>query len=56
MKEKIVISPNNTKAVEFLKKLKGKKAKIKKHFAQPGTRLSSLKVDFGSSANDSKEH
>jgi len=48
MKEKIIISSTNKKAVEFLKTLKGKKAKIQKHFAQPGARLSSLKVDFGS--------
>lgn len=52
MKERIVISPSNTKAVEFLKAIKAKKAQIQKHFAQPGSKLTSLKVKFD--ANNSK--
>lgn len=47
MKNKIIISPSNKKAIEFIKSLKDKKAQIQKHFAQAG-RLSSLKVDFQS--------
>jgi len=46
MKEKIIISPNNTKAIELLKVVKDKKAQIQKHFAQPGSKLTSLKVKF----------
>ncbi|WP_255154406.1 hypothetical protein [Ferruginibacter sp. HRS2-29] len=54
VKSKIVISPTNTKAIEFIKSLKDKKAQIQKHFAQSG-KLSSLKVDFGNNGkkNDS---
>lgn len=48
MKERIVISPTNKKAIEFLKSIKDKKAQIQKHFAQPGSKLSSLKVKFDS--------
>jgi hypothetical protein len=46
MNNKIVISPSNKKAIEFIKSLKEKKTQIQKHFAQSG-RLNSLKVDFG---------
>ena len=46
MKEKIIISPSNKKAIEFLKEIKAKKSQIQKHFAQPGSKLSSLKVKF----------
>lgn len=46
MKEKIIISPTNTKAIELLKVVKDKKAQIQKHFAQPGSKLTSLKVKF----------
>ena len=46
MKEKILISPSNKSAVEFLKSVKDKKAQIQKHFAQPGSKLSTLKVPF----------
>jgi hypothetical protein len=46
MKEKVIISPNNSRAIELLKVMKDKKAKIQKHFAQPGSKLSSLKVKF----------
>jgi hypothetical protein len=46
MKEKIIISPSNKKAIEFLKAIKAKKSKIQKHFAQPGSKLSTLKVNF----------
>ena len=45
MQNKIIISPSNTKAIEFIKSLKDKKAQIQKHFAQSG-KLSSLKVNF----------
>lgn len=45
MQNKVIISPTNKKAIEFIKSVKDKKAQIQKHFAQPG-RLSSLKVDF----------
>lgn len=48
MKEKIVISPSNKKAIELIKSIKDKKAQIQKHFAQPGSKLSSLKVNFDS--------
>jgi hypothetical protein len=48
MKEKIIISPSNRGAIEFLKVMKMKKSKIRKHFAQPGTKLSSLRVNFDS--------
>jgi hypothetical protein len=48
MKEKIIISPTNNKAIEFLKVVKSKKAQIQKHFAQSGSKLSSLKVKFDS--------
>ena len=47
MNNKIIISPTNKKAIEFIKSIKDKKAQIQKHFAQSG-RLPSLKVDFGS--------
>ncbi|MES1219016.1 MAG: hypothetical protein ABUT20_26145 [Bacteroidota bacterium] len=47
MKEKIVISPTNQKAIEFFKSLKEKKAQIQKHFAQAG-KLNSPKVKFES--------
>lgn len=47
MNEKIIISPSNKKAIEFVKSLKDKKAQMQKHFAQPGP-LSSLKVKFDS--------
>ena len=47
MNEKIIISPSNKKAIEFIKSLKDKKAQIQKHFAQSG-KLSSLKVKFDS--------
>ncbi len=50
MKEKIVISPTNKKAIELLKVIKGRKAQIQKHFAQPGSKLSSLKVKFDSNS------
>lgn len=50
MKEKIVISPTNKKAIELLKVIKDKKAQIQKHFAQPGSKLSSLKVKFDSNS------
>jgi hypothetical protein len=53
MKEQIIISPSNKKAIEFLKSVKEKKAQIQKHFAQPGSKLSSLKVKFDST-NTSK--
>ena len=46
MKEKIIISPSNKKAIEFLKSVKDKKSQIQKHFAQPGSSLSSLKIKF----------
>lgn len=46
MKEKIIISPTNSKAIELLKVVKDKKAQIQKHFAQPGSKLTSLKVKF----------
>jgi hypothetical protein len=46
MKEKIVISPSNKKAIEVLKAIKAKKAQIQKHFAQPGSKLSTLKIKF----------
>jgi hypothetical protein len=46
MKERIIISPSNKKAIEFLKSIKDKKSQIQKHFAQPGSKLSSLKVKF----------
>lgn len=52
MKEKIIISPTNSKAIELLKVVKDKKAQIQKHFAQPGSKLTSLKVKFN--ANDGK--
>lgn len=45
MQNKIVISPSNKKAIEFIKSIKEKKAQIQKHFAQPGN-LTSLKVVF----------
>jgi hypothetical protein len=48
MKEKIIISPANNKAIELLKVMKDKKAQIQKHFAQPGSKLPSLKVKFDS--------
>jgi len=50
MKEKIIISPTNNKAIELLKVIKDKKAQIQKHFAQPGSKLSSLKVKFDSNS------
>lgn len=50
MKEKIFISPTNSKAIELLKVIKDKKAKIQKHFAQPGSKLTSLKVKFDSNS------
>ena len=46
MKEKIIKSPTNSKAIELLKVVKDKKAQIQKHFAQPGSKLTSLKVKF----------
>jgi hypothetical protein len=45
MQNKIIISPSNKKAIEFIKSIKDKKAQMKKHFAQSG-RLTTLKVDF----------
>lgn len=45
MKNKIIISPSNKKAIELIKSLKDKKAQIQKHFAQAG-KLSSFKVIF----------
>jgi len=46
MKEKIIIAPSNKSALKFLKSFKDKKSQIQKHFAQPGSKLSSLKVSF----------
>ncbi len=46
MNSKIIISPSDKKAIEFVKSLKEKKAQIQKHFAQK--KLSSLKVNFQS--------
>lgn len=46
MKQQIIISPTNSKAVEFLKSIKDKKTQMQKHFAQPGSKLPSLKVKF----------
>jgi hypothetical protein len=45
MQNRVIISPTNKKAIEFIKSIKDKKAQMQKHFAQSG-RLSSLKVDF----------
>jgi len=50
VKEKIIISPTNNKAIELLKIIKDKKSQMQKHFAQPGSKLSSLKVKFGSNS------
>lgn len=49
MKEKIVISPSNTRAIAFLKSMKEKKAQLQKHFSQPGSKLPTMKVLFGHS-------
>jgi hypothetical protein len=46
VKQKTIISSSNTKAIDFLKSLQDKKNQVKKHFAQPGSKLSSLKVNF----------
>ena len=51
MKEKIVISPSNKKAIDFLKSIKDKKAKLQQHFAQSDSKLSSLRLDFGNKSN-----
>ncbi len=45
MEKKVIISPSNRKAVEFIKSIKDKKAQIQKHFAQSG-KLTSFKVNF----------
>jgi hypothetical protein len=50
VKEKIIISPTNKKAIELLKVLRDKKAQIQKHFAQTGSKLPSLRVKFDSSS------
>lgn len=50
MNSKIIISPNDKKAILFIKSLKEKKAQIQKHFAQSG-KLSSLKVAFSPKEN-----
>jgi hypothetical protein len=46
MKEKIIISPSNKKAIDFLRSIKDKKAQLQKHFSQAGSVLPSLKVQF----------
>jgi len=47
MNSKIIISPNDKKAIAFIKSIKDKKAQIQKHFSQ-SEKLSSLKVTFHS--------
>jgi hypothetical protein len=49
MKQKTITSSSNTKAINLLKSLQNKKNQVKKHFAQPGSKLSSLKVNFDTS-------